>query len=138
MVWTFLIVREAAPEHRLRVPLPPLTDAAFDYSGLPSSRSCSPHSSNVQSLWSIAHLRRALLMSCVNPGFIIGLVFLYPASLTTLQTVEAEISTPRRLSPPAMSAQVFSCPYLSRRTYGNICPFTSSVCLAGLLGFGAF
>jgi hypothetical protein len=32
MAWTFLVVREAAPEHELRVSLPPLTDAALDYS----------------------------------------------------------------------------------------------------------
>jgi hypothetical protein len=32
MVWSFLVVREAAPEHKLRVSLPPLTDTALDYS----------------------------------------------------------------------------------------------------------
>ncbi|EMD61246.1 hypothetical protein COCSADRAFT_222138 [Bipolaris sorokiniana ND90Pr] len=32
MAWTLLIVREAAPEHKLRVSLPPLTDTALNYS----------------------------------------------------------------------------------------------------------
>ena len=31
MAWTFLVIREAALEHKLRVSLPPLTDAALNY-----------------------------------------------------------------------------------------------------------
>ncbi|EFQ88909.1 hypothetical protein PTT_15005 [Pyrenophora teres f. teres 0-1] len=49
MAWTFLVVREAPPEHKLRVSLPPLTDTALDYSLIclsPDSVAPTPPTSN--------------------------------------------------------------------------------------------
>ncbi|KAL5370637.1 hypothetical protein DPSP01_014741 [Paraphaeosphaeria sporulosa] len=55
-------------------------------------------------------LYRASFIFFVNPGFLVGFVFLKPTFLRMRQTVAAEILNPSWLSAPATSAQDFSRP----------------------------
>ena len=66
-----------------------------------------------------------------NAAFLIGLVLRMPAVLRTLPTEVAESCSPSELSSPEISAQVFSLPYRSRRTFAITASFASSVHLVG-------
>ena len=68
-----------------------------------------------------------------NAAFLIGLVLRMPAVLRTLPTEVAESCSPSELSSPEISAQVFSLPYRSRRTFAITASFASS----GTLGRAA-
>src|SRR6185437_9999844 len=76
--------------------------------------------------------RRSARIFFVNPGFLVGFVFRKPAFFSIRRIVGAEILIPSSLRSPARSAQVFSRPYRSRRTFDRTISTVEGFCLVGL------